>query len=321
MAVFGVLIYNDLFSLESIKTAISRWPWLLMGWGCMACTTLISILRWHFLIRAQQIAIPMRRSVQSALVGVFFNTFLPGSLSGDVVKGYYVARAVPGHTAEIISSILFDRVIGLTGLIALAVIALVAGGGGSWAGMLGLPIVLAVAGVASAVTVFYAALLGIGEDRDPILKVLRHLARRFALVKGPLRIYEGVRVYHRERRVTLLSIAASVLAHGLLVVGWVCFVRAMALDQIPSAALFVAVPIGMLVAAIPIGPAGMGTGHAAFLAIFALLGSNRGADLFNLALGFQFIQGAVGGVVYLSIKANDPIPRDVLEGGVVKKSS
>jgi uncharacterized protein (TIRG00374 family) len=308
IVIVSVMIQQDLLSLASIETAISRWPWVLCGWLCMACTTAIAILRWHALIRAQTIPIPLRRTVQSAFVGLFFNVFLPGSLSGDLVKGYYVVRAVPGHTAGAVSSILFDRVVGLSGLIALAAIALLVGSGGAWAGTLGLPIVFAVVGVASGVVVFYVGLLGLSEERDPILRMLRRLATRFAFLKGLLDVFQGVRVYHDKRSVTLISIGASVVVHGLLVVAWICFVRAMALDGIPTGALFVVVPIGMLVASIPIGPAGIGTGHAAFLAIFSLLGSDRGADLFNLVLAYQFIQAGVGGLVYLTVRADASLP-------------
>lgn len=311
VVIVAVMVQQDLLSLAPIRTAISRWPWVLGGWACISCTTAIAIIRWHVLIRAQQIPIPLRRTVQSAFVGLFFNVFLPGSLSGDLVKGYYVVRAVPGHTAAAVSSIMFDRLVGLSGLITLAAIALVVGSGGEWAHMLGAPIALAVASVASAVVMFYAALLGLSEERDPILRTLRRLAARFAFLSGVLGVFEGVRVYHDKRRVTLAAVAASMVAHGFLVLAWVCFVRAMEIEGIPVAALFVVVPIGMLVASIPIGPAGIGTGHAAFLAVFALLGSSRGADLFNLVLMYQFIQAGVGGVVYLSVRAEV-----VLEPGV-----
>jgi uncharacterized protein (TIRG00374 family) len=316
--IFAILIRQDLLSLESIETAISRWPWVLGGWACMFATTVVAIIRWHFLVRAQGIPIPLRRTVQSAFVGLFFNVFLPGSLSGDLVKGYYIARAVPGHTAAAVSSILFDRVVGMSGLIALAAIALVIGSssGGEWAGMLGAPVIFAVVGVFTGVSIFYAALLGVDEERDPILKLVSRMAERLTFLNGPLSVYRGVRVYHEKRVVTLSAIGISIIAHASLVAAWMCFVMAMDLQGIPLPALFVVVPVGMLVAAIPIGPAGIGTGHAAFLAIFAMLGSDRGADLFNLVLAYQFIQAGFGGIVYLSIKANDPIAMEEMQSAM-----
>ena len=321
IAIVTVLIRQDLLSYASIETAISRWPWVIVGWALTFCAILIGTVRWHFLIHAQDIVLPFRRTVQSVFVGLFFNVFLPGTVSGDLVKGYYVARAVPGHVAATVSSILFDRVVGVSGLVALAAIALLAGSRGEWAGRLGDPIALAVVGVAVGVAVLYAALLGLTEDRDPVLKILRRLAGRLQFLSSPLRLYEGIRVYHSKPGVTLASIAASMVAHGLFVVAWICYVRAMAIEGIPLAALFAAVPVGMLMASIPIGPAGIGTGHAAFLAIFALLGSDRGADLFNLVLVFQFILAGIGGLIYLSVKANDPVPIDHLEAAMMDSSA
>jgi len=316
VAIVIVLIRQDLLSLRSIETAMARWPWVIAGWACSACGVLIAVIRWHYLIRAQAIPIPVRRTVQSAFIGMFFNAFLPGTVSGDLVKAFYVTRAVPGHGAATISSILFDRVVGLSGLIALAAIALLAGSGGGWAGRLGDPIVFAVAAAVAAVVLLYAGLLGLSEDRDPVLRIFRRLASLASFLSGPLRVFEGIRVYQDKRSVTFASIAASAVAHGLLVVAWMCYVRAMALEGIPMAALFVVVPIGLLVASIPIGAAGIGTGHAAFLAIFALLGSDRGADRFNLVLMFQFALAGIGGLFYLAVKADGPISRDQLEATV-----
>lgn len=310
VVIVSVLVQQDFLSFAPIRTAISRWPWVLGGWACASCSTAIAIFRWHALIRAQQIPIPLLRTVQSAFVGLFFNVFLPGSLSGDLVKGYYVVRAVPGHTAAAVSSIMFDRLVGLSGLITLATLALLAGSGGEWANALGTPIALGIIGVAGAVVMFYAALLGLSEERDPLLRMLRRLAARFEFLSGVLGVFEGVRVYHGKRLVVFAAILASMVVHGFLVISWVCFVRAMGIEGIPVGALFVVVPIGMLVASIPIGPAGIGTGHAAFLAVFALLGSSRGADLFNLVLVYQFIQAAVGGLVYLSVRAEVVLETD-----------
>jgi hypothetical protein len=51
------------------------------------------------------------------------------------------------------------------------------------------------------------------------------------------------------------------------------------------------------------------------------LGSDRGADLFNLVLVFQFILAGIGGLIYLSVKANDPVPTDHLEAAMMDSSA
>jgi uncharacterized membrane protein YbhN (UPF0104 family) len=78
--------------------------------------------------------------------------------------------------------------------------------------------------------------------------------------------------------------------------------------QLTLLPVYVVVPIGLLITAIPVLPAGVGTGHAAFLYLFGLLGSQRGADIFSLyALG-QILTGAIGGLIYLRFRATEPSP-------------
>jgi uncharacterized protein (TIRG00374 family) len=310
--VFAVLIGNEFISLKSIEAAISRWPWILAGWCCMLITTILSITRWHYLMLAQGVPIAATRTFQFAFVGLFFSMFLPGTVSGDLVKGYYVVRRFPGYTTGIISSILFDRIIGFSALIVLAAITLIAGNGSEWMARLGTPVILPIAAGMLAVSLFYAGFLTIDEKNDPILKLGQNLPPRLTFLTGFFSIYSGIRVYHGKKVITLTGMVVSVLGHSTFAIGWICLIKAMGVEGIPWSALFVVVPIGMLFTAIPIAPAGIGTGHAAFLAMFALLGSVRGADLFNLALAFQLVQAVIGGLVYLFLKAEDPL--DSLHG-------
>jgi hypothetical protein len=64
----------------------------------------------------------------------------------------------------------------------------------------------------------------------------------------------------------------------------------------------VIVPLGLLVTAIPLTPAGVGTGHAAFTGLFHILGSPAGANVFNFFLVSQIFFGALGGLVYLRFR-------------------
>ncbi len=61
-------------------------------------------------------------------------------------------------------------------------------------------------------------------------------------------------------------------------------------------------PLGVLVTTIPVAPAGVGTGHAAFAWLFGLAGSPRGADVYTLFVITQLLVGAVGGIIYLGFK-------------------
>ncbi len=303
------LIERGYLSLFALETASALWPWVLAGWAATATATLIAIVRWHFLMSTQDLEVPFRRTLAIALIGTFFSVVLPGTMSGDLVKGFYITRLTPGRGEKAVSTILFDRILGVSGLILLACISLaIVAFRGVWADSLGRSLQFAIGASGLCVIAFFAALLGVAEERDPILAVLRRGAEKHRIIYSIHKVFEGIRVYHRQRLVTLCGLVASVGIHALMVTAWLCYIRAMSLEGIPGAALFVVVPAALLVAALPIAPAGIGTGHAAFLAVFALLGSSHGADLYNLAMVYLLLQGAVGGLIYLTVRSHEPAP-------------
>ena len=82
-------------------------------------TYLITSLRWHLLLRAIGIHIGAARAFVINMVGAFYNTFMPGSTGGDVLKAYYAAKLAPEHRTRAVMSVIVDRVIGLLALIIL----------------------------------------------------------------------------------------------------------------------------------------------------------------------------------------------------------
>src|SRR5205085_4605943 len=46
----------------------------------------LTVVRWYLLVRAVGLSIRLTDAFRLGLVGFFFNTFLPGSIGGDVVK-------------------------------------------------------------------------------------------------------------------------------------------------------------------------------------------------------------------------------------------
>jgi uncharacterized membrane protein YbhN (UPF0104 family) len=78
--------------------------------------------------------------------------------------------------------------------------------------------------------------------------------------------------------------------------------------QLTYTQVYGSAPLGFLVTTIPVAPAGVGTGHAAFLFLLQTVGSQRGADIFTLFALAQFFTGGIGGLVYLRFKAREPQP-------------
>jgi uncharacterized membrane protein YbhN (UPF0104 family) len=165
--------------------------------------------------------------------------------------------------------------------------------------------------------IFYGVLFWVPEKRDPFLRLLGMFAgnpsagraKSGFLAKGGtslLKIYNGMRHYGKVRGALQTAMAMTTVVHFLSFASFYFFARAYG-ESIPLLALGIVVPLGLLVTAIPITPAGVGTGHAAFLWLFALLGSQRGADIFSLFVLATLLQSAIGGLIYLRFKSRVPL--------------
>jgi hypothetical protein len=77
---------------------------------------LITFLRWYLLVRA--VALPFRvlDALRLGFIGYFFNTFLPGSVGGDVLKAAFLAREQDRRTTSVATA-LMDRAIALWALV------------------------------------------------------------------------------------------------------------------------------------------------------------------------------------------------------------
>jgi uncharacterized membrane protein YbhN (UPF0104 family) len=95
-------------------------PWLL-GASLLAPVMIVSLsMRWQVFLRQQQIVLPNRAVIRLTWAGQFFNSVLPGSTGGDVVKIYQACKMAPEKKAGAAASVIVDR---FTALIALVVLA------------------------------------------------------------------------------------------------------------------------------------------------------------------------------------------------------
>lgn len=308
--VFGLLYFllkNRSISIQDTQHAFTRWEDMGPAFLLMFVNLFLGAIRWHWLLQSQNIRIQWARTLQLAFIGNFFNIALPGAVSGDFVKAFYIGRETGGKKGRAFGSILFDRVAGLSALVLISAAA-------AWFGHSALPQPL-ISGTRHIITLasvcvisFYGYLFLVREHHDPVLKLLKTIEKKAEKMGSLVRIYEGLRHYHNHRVTVLKVLGVSMVIH--LLVGWACFKFAHALGEeaIPLLALYVTVPLGLLVTAIPIAPAGVGTGHFAFAWLFNLIPSARGADVFTLFVFATLVLGSLGGLVYLRFRAHEPKP-------------
>jgi uncharacterized protein (TIRG00374 family) len=313
VALFGLLWKKGLISAESLRTGLSNWESSVPAVALMLFCSVLGMVRWHWLLKLQGIDLPFSRTAQLSLIGAFFNFALPGAVSGDLVKAYYIGKEIPGRRGNAFGSILFDRIVGVSALVLVSATALLSG----WERFSGSTLVhgiriLLIAGL-TGVIAFYGYLFTLREKHDPLLNLLRGPLEGRKLSGSFLRIYEGIRTYHSTPGSVLQVLGLSSLIHLGVATAAVAFGTSLQESQLHWLPVTVVVPLGLLATAVPVLPGGVGTGHAAFAALFLLIGSAKGADIYNLFLIPQLILCGVGGVVYLRFKGELGLPETLPE--------
>ncbi|MCS6850404.1 MAG: flippase-like domain-containing protein [Gemmataceae bacterium] len=267
----------------------------------------LTFVRWFVLVRAQELPFTVGQAIRLGWVGLFWSTFLPGSIGGDIFKAVFLAREQSRRTVAV-ATVLFDRIIGLWGLFWLVGLL------GALFWLIGDPAVLASANlrwvVGTALTVVAGSLaawtgLGLLPDRRA-----NRLAHRLSLLPkvGPslAEAWRAAWMYRRKGRQVFLALGLSLVAQ----VGFVCtfYLSARTLlepDVVPSLREhFLVVPIGMVVQALSPTPGGVGIGELSFGGLYLLLG--REAKLGEIGSLVQrvitWVVGLVGYMVYLQAK-------------------
>lgn len=264
----------------------------LLGMGIYILALGSGMVRWYFLVRAPGIPATLLRVFQLSFVGYFFNSVVPGLVGGDLIKAIYVARGEEKKAAAVLS-ILVDRVIGLFVLLGIGAVAVSV----QWRDYQDLfPFV----------TGFFAAIVLGGavfySHRLRRLFFLDRLMARFSEESLVRQAEQALFTYRYHRKVVVLSLGLSVIAHSVLIlvhacIGWSIGIR------VPLWSYFVTVPIMQTVSAIPLSPGGWGVGEATYIFVLATLGVPANEAL-SLSVLFRFaniLWSLPGGLVWVAM--------------------
>ena len=90
--------------------------WLAISVLLSIVVVVLMALRWKCVLRACDLRVPFGDTSAVTFIGQFFNSFLPGSTGGDVIKAWYASKWAPGREAAPAVSIVYDRVLALVAL-------------------------------------------------------------------------------------------------------------------------------------------------------------------------------------------------------------
>lgn len=294
VALLIVLARTGVLDWAALRGLLDRWYFSLVAIGLIG--TAISLTAWRLclLMRPRKFALGLGASLRLTLMGVFFNSSMPGSSGGDLVRIYYAAKGNEGRRAEIVTVLLLDRVIGLVALllypIILAPLYLSLLADNESLRM----VVFTSAGLVAALATGTWVFVGRGAGKERILGLLERVPGG-AIIR---RMAATLRSYGSDHRPLWAAGLVSLGAHALGVTGFLFLARALGSPGLEWA-LFVIVPIGLVVNTIPLTPGGLGVGEATFAVLFGMVGLSGGPEVLISWRLVTLLVGLSGLVFYL----------------------
>jgi hypothetical protein len=299
--------------LKALRGQIPALGPLCTAASLLAFTLCCQFSRWYLLVRAVDLPFTYRNAFRLGLVGYFYSLFLPGSIGGDLVKGYSIAKEQPGKRAVAVATVVIDRLFGLFGLLLLASTV----GGVFW--LNGDPKIVSNAYLKKIIvvgtgTVVLAAVgwVVLGFLSEHVKNRIEARLHRLPKVGGTLaEIWFAVRTYRRRAAVVYIAVLISALAHTSMVLTFQATVRifpTVAIDPATLAEHFVICPIGFIAQVFFPAPGGVGGAEAIFGYLYVLLDrpESTGA-LGRLTLhACEWAYGFLGYLVYLQMKKELP---------------
>lgn len=274
--------------LGAVKAALTRIPLasFAIATGLVAANVVAGAVRWRVLLRAYGATRIARFAtlVRLYFVAMFYNTYLPGAVTGDVGRGVVTRDAFADEGATgALAVVLVERALGLFGLFALLATGLVASRGAVDRGALWWWTVLGSAGSLALV-----AAIPLARTLGP------HLPARLARIAGKLPAL-------RDRRSFVVAVALSIATQALVAVaGWLLLA---ALAPIDLAAALLVVPLAAATAFVPITVGGAGAREAVYITLCGALFGMPEGDAVAASLGLwlaHLVVGAAGGVAQLA---------------------
>ena len=246
--------------LRTILSEVDCLP-LIGAVACFAAGIFIVAVRWWFLLRVLRIRIHWYEAVRLTFLGYFFSFLVPGVVSGDLFKAYYVFKHTDRKAAAMVS-IFVDRV---TGLLMFSLMAAGVLGGlivaGAWQEKLNWP--------AMAVGIVLG-MLALGSTVMLVPTTRRLFGRLLSF--GPLKHHldvagKAVELYRRRFAALLGAAGFTFCSQAIHITGILLLGQGLHLTA-PWYEYYLYAPLIYIVAAVPISPGGLGVMEAAFRWLF-----------------------------------------------------
>ncbi|WP_413290383.1 lysylphosphatidylglycerol synthase transmembrane domain-containing protein [Bdellovibrio sp. HCB337] len=263
--------------------------------------------RWRMLLQTQDHHQNSWQTFKLTMIGIFFNFAVPGGVGGDLVKAFYFTKDHPESKMIAATSVLMDRVLGLYAMILMALFAMLL----DWNHVQDHPTLRLL--WTAILILFVVATMGLGMifsqklyDRGSFKRLLLKLPGN----SKTTRIYESLHMYGRNYKYLIASVIISLLAQTFSILFMILAGTASGLGaEMKWQTYFLVAPLGFMATAVPISPAGVGVGQAAFYFLFNIYTghpTDLGPTTITALQVAQFLSGLLGAYFYMQRKERVP---------------
>jgi glycosyltransferase 2 family protein len=291
VAAVAALFYFRMIQVDLLVPLLGHPTLLLTVAALIFCTLPLGALRWRILLAAQGIVLPFWQIYHICAIGAFSGTFLPGAVGGDALRFIYLSAAVPRHRTIIGLTLLSDRLLGVAGLVMVAIGAIVS----QWPTVAASPVIAPFAlsiicGFAVAVAV--GGVLLIVLNRLPVDDWSLHSRGLILRLLGTM--IDVAALYRRSPGPLIAAFALSVVIQLCAALVVVLLAAAMDLSNaIGPLQYALAASTSILASAIPITPGGLGVGETAFQHLCQMLSNGGQAPFASAFFAFRGVTIAV----------------------------
>jgi uncharacterized protein (TIRG00374 family) len=261
-------------------------------------TVCIAGWRWHHLLKIFQINVPLKSLVCIAQIGQFFSMFLPGPTGDDLTRMLYISRLTKGRVGEACTSVLIDRIIGLSSVLLVALVCipqhlhlLIRSRQTYWLGL---------AIMSAGTLVCLAALLFFLVSKNQQERWVRNWLPRFPARKLHGKI-ERIWALLCANKKSLGSVLAAAIGTQLIICEFFFLAGYAVGIQVSPWIWFGFVPIVLAANAVPVTIAGLGVREylvVLFLGVSAEVDEERALAASFLVFAMLLLVSLLGGVVY-----------------------
>jgi glycosyltransferase 2 family protein len=264
----------------------------------------VAALRWGIFLRALGVSIPFVNLFHFVAIGLLTNVLFLGSAGGDAVRGLYAWRALGSSGGRVAASVLADRLFTLLAVlfISLAFTLLY------WRYMKQVPALAAlgtsIIAIAAACIMAICMLLAAPDLMRPL---------EVALLRWPLaanllvQMRQIVLTLRRSPLSLMAAFALALVTQVLTIFAVLAVAEAVKIGVLRAADYMFAVPLTLIVNALPLTPSGIGVGEAAFDQICRWLEPTpSGAAYSSIFFAFRVVSTltCIPGLISLAIYRN-----------------